>query len=395
MSLALVVFLLSALASGQESLTPISFLVVSDGPSWEPSINNSGEIVYLTRDEAGYPNVFSTRRGQLTRSTTGHLRFPDLNEAGELVYADRVPPSTEFQIWSSARGLISRQSSGNTPALSDSGEICFVKSDSRQVELHTDRRGRVLDLGDTIGTTCDVNSSGEIVYRSLDDDGNFQIFSSTRSQLTHEPQALLGSPSVNNHGQVVWVQSGELHSLEEGQMTEFGGLVGFRIDLNDHGDVVFPYRQKKTFIIVLATRFPERYPDFRPLKYESLRDPGLEVVIVIDPLGNPAVVDLASKDLQSVAILSTQESQGEPVDFDASKVDPLSVRFGPAKADIVVRSMSARQDVDGDGDTDMLLFFRPNRPGFGCGDTEALLVGRTRNGEAFQGVAEVRISGCE
>ena len=211
MSLALAgLLLLSALDPALESPAPVSFLVVSESASWEPSINNSGEIVYLALDEAGNPNVFSTRRGQVTRSTTGHLRFPELNEEGEIVYADRVAPSTEFQVWSNVRGLITVQPPANTPAISDSGEICFVRSGSRRVELHTDRRGRVLDLGDSVGTTCDLNSQGEVVYRSVDDEGNFQIFSSTRQQLTDEHEVLLGSPSVNNHGQVVWVQSGEL-----------------------------------------------------------------------------------------------------------------------------------------------------------------------------------------
>ena len=387
--------LLAAQAPAQSGLAPIAYLVVSAGPSWEPSINNSGEIVYVTEDESGFPNVFSTRRGQITRSTTGHLRYPELNEDGEIVYADRVPPSLEFQVWSTVRGLISGRYPANAPAISDTGEICFVSSEPRRVSLHTDRRGRVLDLGDSIGTTCDLNSQGEIVYRSIDGEGDFQIFSSTRRQLTEGEEVLLGSPSVNNHGQVVWVQSGELFSLEEGQITEFGGLVGFRVDLNDHGEVVFPYRQKKTFIIVLATRYPERYPNFRPLKYESVRQPEFEVAISIDPLGNPGVVVLGSRDLLPVAILTTHSSKGESFDFHVSQVDPLSVRFGPGEADIVVRSMSASQDVDGDGDADLLLFFRPDQPELGCGDTEALLVGRTMDGKAFQGLAPVLVSGCE
>ncbi|MGB5295653.1 MAG: hypothetical protein WBP34_11920 [Thermoanaerobaculia bacterium] len=270
MSLALAGFLLlAARAPAQASLAPIAYLEVSAGPSWEPSINNPGEIVYVTEDESGFQNVCSTRRGQITRSTTGHLRYPEL------------------------------------------------------------------------------------------------------------------------------IEDGELFSLEEGQITEFGGLVGFRVDLNDHGEVVFPYRQKKTFIIVLATRYPERYPDFRPPKDESVRQPEFEVAISIDPLGNPGVVVLGSRDLLPVAILTTHSSKGESLDFDVSRVDPLSVRFGPGEADIVVRSMSASQDVDGDGDADLLLFFRRDKPELGCGDTEALLVGRTMDGKAFQGLAPVLVSGCE
>jgi len=290
---------------------------------------------------------------------------------------------------------VSKRYPANAPAISDTGEICFVSGESRRVELHTDRRGRVLGLGDSVGTTCDLNSEGEIVYRGIDEAGNLQIFSSTRHKLTGNREHLLGSPSVNNRGEVVWVQSGELFSLADGQITEFGGLVGYRVDLNDHGEVVFPFRRDNTFIIVLATRYPERYRDFRPLRYESVRKPDFEVEISIDPLGIPGVVVLGSRDLLPVAILTTHSSMGENLDFDASQVDSLSVRFGPGKADIVVRSMSESQDVDGDGDTDLLLFFQPNKPGLGCGDTEALLVGRTKDGKAFQGLAPVLVSGCE
>ena len=396
MSLALaVLLLLPPQALEQESVAPYEFLVVAEGPGWEPSINNSGEIVYLATDESGNPNVFSTLRGQLTRSTTGHLRFPELNEQGEVVYADRVPPAVEFQVWSTVRGLITKQPPANVPAISDSGEICFARSEPGSVELHTDRRGLIVDLGDAPSTTCDLNSQGEVVYRGFDEEGRYQVFSSTRGQLTTEPEAFLGSPSVNNRGEVVWVQSGELHSLVEGQVTEFGGLVGFRLDLNDSGDVVFPYRHKKTFLIVLATRHPERYPDFRPLKYETVREPDFEVEVRVDPLGNPGVVVLGSKDLLPVAILTTEVAKSESVDFDASQVDPLSVRFGPGKAGIVVRSMSASRDVDEDGDTDLLLFFRRRKAGLRCGDTEAILAGRTKDGKVFQGLVAVQISGCE
>lgn len=396
MELAFAVYLLlSGPVPALESLTSYEFLVVSDGPSWEPSINNSGEIVYLSRDESGNPNVFSTRRGQLTHSTTGYLRFPELNENGEVVYADRLPPSDEFQVWSTVRGLLTGQSRANTPAISDSGEVCFVRSDPDKVELHTDRRGLIVDLGDIAGTTCDLNSHGEVVYRALDEEGHHQIFSSTRRQITDEPETLLGSPSVNNRGQVVWVQSGEIHTLEEGRITEFGGKVGFRLDLNDHRDIVFSYWHRKTYLIVLATRDPDRYHNLRPLKYESVRKPEIEVEIRINPLGNPGVVFLGSRDLLPVAILTTQVSKGESMDFDALQVAPLSVRFGPGRAGIVVRSMSSREDVDEDGDTDLLLFFRPDKPRFGCGDTEALLVGRTKDRKAFQGLAPVQISGCE
>ena len=68
---------------------------------------------------------------------------------------------------------------------------------------------------------------------------------------------------------------------------------------------------------------------------------------------------------------------GHPA-FDAATIDPVSVRFGPGGVESWTRG--DWQDVDGDGDVDLVLHFETSRAGLGRSDTQACLSGRTREG---------------
>jgi hypothetical protein len=79
--------------------------------------------------------------------------------------------------------------------------------------------------------------------------------------------------------------------------------------------------------------------------------------------------------------------------FDATRIDPLSVRFGPAAA----REAHGRghlQDVDGDGDTDLVLHFAAQQTGIACGATEASFSGETFAGPAIEGSDTFVTVGC-
>ncbi|MGQ0668377.1 MAG: hypothetical protein ACT4PO_01665 [Actinomycetota bacterium] len=78
-------------------------------------------------------------------------------------------------------------------------------------------------------------------------------------------------------------------------------------------------------------------------------------------------------------------------DFDASDVDPSTVQFGPAGAG---PTQHALEDVDGDGDTDLVLHFRTQETGIQCGVTSATLTGETFGGTALEGSDSVRTVGC-
>ena len=104
-----------------------------------------------------------------------------------------------------------------------------------------------------------------------------------------------------------------------------------------------------------------------------------------------------------VAILTTSVADGDAVDFDATTVDPYTVKFGPVRdpAQEGVGKAHPRQllghieDVDGDGDLDLLLHFLTSETGFDCGDTEAILTGQILGSEeVIAGTDSVNIVPC-
>lgn len=106
----------------------------------------------------------------------------------------------------------------------------------------------------------------------------------------------------------------------------------------------------------------------------------IEVLIDIKPGSDPNSINPDSQGVIPVAILTTD-------DFDASAVDPDSVRFGPAEAEAV---QWAFENVDGDGDLDMILHFETEETGISAGDTEAELTGKTVDGMDIHGSDSVR-----
>jgi len=106
----------------------------------------------------------------------------------------------------------------------------------------------------------------------------------------------------------------------------------------------------------------------------------LEAVIDIKPGSNRNSINLKSKGLVPVAILTTE-------DFDALSVDADSVLF--AGASVVKFHI---EDVNGDGHNDMLLHFKTADLSELVSDsTEAMLTGTTVDGTPFKGTDTVQL----
>jgi hypothetical protein len=111
----------------------------------------------------------------------------------------------------------------------------------------------------------------------------------------------------------------------------------------------------------------------------------LSVNIDVKPGDSQPVVNLKSQGVVPVAILSTST-------FDATKVNPLTVRFGRAGTE-AVSVHSSLQDVNGDGLLDMVLQFRTQSTALQLGDSQATLMGRTLSGTPFRGSSPIQVIG--
>ena len=104
-----------------------------------------------------------------------------------------------------------------------------------------------------------------------------------------------------------------------------------------------------------------------------------DVEIDIKPGSYPNSINLKSKGVIPVAILTTPS-------FDASTVDPATVLFAGASP-----THSALEDVDGDGDLDLILHVPTQSTNIQQGDTEACLTGQTFGGDSIQGCDSVNV----
>jgi hypothetical protein len=105
----------------------------------------------------------------------------------------------------------------------------------------------------------------------------------------------------------------------------------------------------------------------------------VEIGIDIKAGGNPNNINLKSKGLVPVAVMTTE-------DFDASTVDPVTVSF----ADVSPVRWTM-EDVDSDGDTDLLFHFKTQELNLNKDSTGATLTGITYDGQAIEGTDTVNI----
>jgi hypothetical protein len=73
---------------------------------------------------------------------------------------------------------------------------------------------------------------------------------------------------------------------------------------------------------------------------------------------------------------------GASMGFDATTVDPNTVRFGATGTEAAPIHLG-RRDVNGDGQRDIVVRFEIQDIGIKCGNTSAILTGQISSGLAF------------
>ena len=112
----------------------------------------------------------------------------------------------------------------------------------------------------------------------------------------------------------------------------------------------------------------------------------IHVTIDVKPGDKPTTIEPKREGMVPIAILTTRE-------FDATRVDPATVRAGATGTEAAV-FRSASEDIDRDGDTDMLLLFRVQQMGLECDGMSVSLKGQARDGQEIEGTEAVKMVGC-
>ena len=124
----------------------------------------------------------------------------------------------------------------------------------------------------------------------------------------------------------------------------------------------------------------------------GLQPPRPSVIIDIKPGSDPNSINCNNrKEVITVAILTTE-------DFDATTVDHTTVTFEGASETHVNKKTDQpkrhEEDVDDDGDTDLVLHFRMrDATDLTCESTVGTLTGETFDGMAIEGTDSVRMVG--
>ena len=105
----------------------------------------------------------------------------------------------------------------------------------------------------------------------------------------------------------------------------------------------------------------------------------ISIDLDIKPGGNPNNINLSSRGVVSVAVLTSQS-------FDARDVDPKTLLFAE-----VAPTRCNRADVENDGDLDLLCHFQTQDLNLNLDATTATLTGATYHGEKIEGADSIRI----
>jgi hypothetical protein len=161
---------------------------------------------------------------------------------------------------------------------------------------------------------------------------------------------------------------GQSVTFPDGGVTEFT-VTGIKPPADINNPIGFPLK--------LAFNTPRASFTMRALNIEVDIKPG-NFLNSINPRSNGVI---------PVAILTTDT-------FNASIVDPATVRFG-ANGTEASPAHYAFEDVDGDGDLDLLLHFKTQETGIVCGTISASLTGNTSSAEVIGGADSINTVGCK
>jgi hypothetical protein len=168
-------------------------------------------------------------------------------------------------------------------------------------------------------------------------------------------------------------------------------LMDVRADNNSTGHNYAIFFDAKSGTQIMSRGLGGSYVDYGyGLVTEFVTSPVLQAVTIdIKPGDNTNSINPKSKGKIPVAILSTDE-------FDApNMVNQDSLTFGSTGEEDSLAFCNNPEDVNGDGLKDLVCHFYTQSTGFQCGDTEAILKGKTVAGISIEGNDSIKIGPCK
>jgi len=220
--------------------------------------NNMGEAVWESPDPINGSQVHSNLRGRLSIDGTSNF-YPLVNNMGDVVWTENLGhewgPST-----STVKGIISgrtvqlasSQESLHATGINDRGEVVMLRSSGNYSDsfIYSSVRGR-LTREAAFYESPSLNNRGDVVWVQYYGTGNRQIFKLAAGSSTPEAVTTVTGdyyhPAINDNGEIVWLQSGQIVSNLRGQLTDgaLGGSV-HSLKIDNCGVVLFGSRNDST-----------------------------------------------------------------------------------------------------------------------------------------------------
>ena len=276
-----------------------------------------------------------------------------------------------------------------------------------------------------VGTSGPSNATSAVIWR----DGNIMALESlpgalrSRGRRINNVEQVIGEANYDAYTRAFLWSGGQIEELPS-VSPELDNTIA--LDINDAGVVVGASAHLSTFVAtvwsngeaidlntlislqdplqpflhfltavrvnnrgqMIAFAADSRLPPFQNSNVYLLTPDVAETQVTIDikPVSSENRINPRSNGRIRVAILTRDG-------FDATEVDPTTVRFGRTGTEAAPIHFALR-DIDSDGNTDLVLRFKTPQTGIACGDTSASLSGRTFGGQAINGSDSIRTVGC-
>lgn len=271
---------------------------------------------------------------------------------------------------------------GNTAY--DAGEEIGRAANTKPVRVYNYKQKKVWVMSRPDRRNLPLIPGANILISVVDENGNQVVDGTIEASVEFE-----GDASYYNYS-----YSANLLSVPEGLLDIHPPTSKYSAKINLH--VVSSTGEKSDMLIIDNNTFWDNlhviHPDYVAIHEFEIGEEGIITEIInidIKPGGLPNSINCSTDNgVIPVAILTTNE-------FDALTVDHTTVTFqGTGETHIDRQDGKPRrheEDVDGDGDMDLVFHFRKGETDLTCNSEIAILKGLTFNGFAFEGFDSVRM----